>query len=84
MLALIEPPVSVISTIASAKSGALASVAPQENSTFAVTPCFLRYSSVMLTTSVAMRFPSRSLTLRMSEVSGTASTHRRGCRVCLA
>ena len=42
LLARSELPVSVISTIASASRGGLTSVAPQENSTCACTPCLAR------------------------------------------
>ena len=59
-LARSDDPVSVTSTIASASCGTFTSVAPQENSTRAVTPWRARYFSVMRTTSVAMIFPSRS------------------------
>ena len=37
-----DEPVSVISTMASARTGGFTSVAPQLNSTLAVTPCFAR------------------------------------------
>jgi len=66
--------------MASASAGGFASVAPQENSTLAFTPCSARYCSVMCTTSVAMRFPSRSRTDCTGESSGTASTQRTGAR----
>ena len=39
LLARSEEPVSVTSTMASASTGGFTSVAPQLNSTFAVTPC---------------------------------------------
>ena len=78
-----DEPVSVISTIASTSSGALTSVAPQENSTSALTLCCRRYFRVRFTTSVAIRFPCKSLTDLISESSGTAKTHRVGCRVAL-
>ncbi len=42
LLARMDEPVSVTSTMASTRSGTFTSVAPQENSTSAVTPCFLR------------------------------------------
>ena len=44
------------STMASASCGTFTSVAPQENSTRALTPWRARYFSVMCTTSVAMTF----------------------------
>ena len=53
-------PVSVTSTMASASFGGLTSVAPQLNSTCAVTPCDASQLRVMLTTSVAIRLPCRS------------------------
>ena len=42
LLARSEEPVSVTSTMASASTGGFTSVAPQLNSTFAVTPCDAR------------------------------------------
>jgi len=83
LLARSEEPVSVTSTMASTNSWALISVAPQENSTSAVTLCWRRYRRVRLTTSVAMRLPCRSLTDLIGECSGTASTQRADCRVAL-
>ena len=55
-----ELPVSVSSTIASTRGPALASVAPQENSTSAFTLCFSSHFLTTPTSSVAMRLPSRS------------------------
>jgi hypothetical protein len=55
-----ELPVSVTSTMASANFGGFTSVAPQLNSTCAVTPCDASHLRVMFTTSVAMRLPWRS------------------------
>ena len=49
--------------MASARIGGLTSVAPQENSTLASTPCSARKRRVMPTASVAMRAPCRSATL---------------------
>ena len=57
---------------------ALTSVAPQENSTLAVTPCPFNQSVVRLTTSVAILFPCRSFALCIEESLGTARTHRTG------
>jgi hypothetical protein len=71
-------PVSETSTMASASSGGFTSVAPKENSISAVTPCFFRYRRVRPIASVAIRFPSRSLTLRSFESSLTASSQRTG------
>src|SRR5207237_7175231 len=82
-LARSEEPVSVISTMASTNSCAFTSVAPQENSTSALTACRRRYFLVRLTTSVAMRLPLRSLTDLTGDCSGTANTQRVGCRVAL-
>src|SRR2546422_9999552 len=66
-----EEPVSVISTIASTSSCALTSVAPQENSTSAFTPCCLRYFFVRFTISVATRLPFKSFADLTGEFSGT-------------
>ena len=83
LFALREEPVSVTSTMASTSSWAFTSVAPQENSTSAFTPFFLRYFLVRLTTSVAMRLPWRSFTDLTGESSGTHSTQRAGRRETL-
>ena len=78
-----ELPVSVTSTMASASRGGLTSVAPQLNSTWAVTPCCASQRRVRSTTSVAMRLPCRSLTVWIGESLGTASTQRTGRRLTL-
>src|SRR5476649_695726 len=52
LFAFSEEPVSVNSTIASTSSGAFTSVAPQENSTSAVTPFFFSQLRVISTNSV--------------------------------
>ena len=83
LLARSEEPVSVSSTMASTNSCAFISVAPQENSTSAFTPCFFKYFFVRLTTSVAMRLPDKSFTDLTDEFSGTHNTQRAGCRVAL-
>ena len=83
LLARSELPVSVTSTMASARRGGLTSVAPQLNSTWASTPCWASQRRVRLTTSVAMRLPWRSLTLWTGESLGTASTQRTGRRLTL-
>jgi len=62
LLARSEEPVSVTSTMASASTGGFTSVAPQLNSTRALTPCCARYRLVVPTNSVAMILPSRSRT----------------------
>ncbi|OQB91119.1 MAG: hypothetical protein BWX84_01556 [Verrucomicrobia bacterium ADurb.Bin118] len=80
LLARSDEPVSVTSTMASTSSCAFTSVAPQENSTSALTPCFLRYFFVRFTTSVAMRLPWRSFTVLTGECSGTHKTQRAGLR----
>jgi len=49
--------------MASAKSGGFTSVAPQENSTEAFIPLFLRNLFVKLTSSVAIFLPFRSSTV---------------------
>ena len=59
LLARRELPVSVTSTIASASSGSLASVAPQLNSTLAVTPRSASQRLVTPTSSVATILPSQ-------------------------
>ena len=85
LFALRLEPVSVISTIASTRPAAtLTSVAPQLNSTSAFTLFFFRYAFVTETSSVAMRFPLRSFTERIFEVSGTAITQRTLFRLCFA
>ena len=76
LFALSELPVSVRSTIASTKSGTFISVAPQENSTSALTPFCSKNALVVLTISVAIRLPSKSLTVFTSDASGTQSTQR--------
>ncbi len=57
-------PVSVRSTMASTRSGTFVSVAPWLNSTSASTPRSRRNLRVTLTSSVLMRLPCRSSTLR--------------------
>ena len=84
LLARSDEPVSVTSTMASANTGGFTSVAPQLNSTFAVTPCAARYRPVVATSSVAMILPSRSFTRWNADDSGTASTQRTLPKLCLA
>jgi len=67
---------SVMSTIASTKSGTFTSVAPQENSTSTETFCFAKYRFTVPTSSVATRLPARSATFRIDEASGTHRTQR--------
>ena len=62
LLARSEEPVSVTSTMASASTGGFTSVAPQLNSTLALTPLAARYRFVVATSSVAMILPCRSFT----------------------
>ena len=70
-------PVSVISTAASASPcTTLASVAPHENSTSALTPRSAKWRRVNPTSSVAILPPSRSSTLVIPESWGTIRTHR--------
>ncbi len=83
LLARIELPVSVTSTMASARRGGLTSVAPQENSTTALTPCRARKALVKPTASVAIRLPSKSFTLCTGESFGTQRTQRTGRRLTL-
>ncbi len=61
LLARSDEPVSVTSTMASASTGGFTSVAPQLNSTLAVTPFAARYRLVVATSSVAMILPSQVL-----------------------
>ena len=84
LLARRELPVSVTSTIASASSGSLASVAPQLNSTLAVTPRSPSQRRVTPTSSVATILPCRSAAERTGDESGTASTQRTLPKLCLA
>ena len=83
LLARSELPVSVMSTMASTKSGGLTSVAPQLNSTSAFTPLSFSQFFVPSTSSVEIRLPSKSLTLFMGESLGTARTQRTGVSCCL-
>ena len=83
-LARSDEPVSVTSTMASARTGGLTSVAPHENSTCALTPWRAKYASVARTSSVATVFPSRSFADRYADSSGTASTHRTFPKLCFA
>src|SRR5206468_11003910 len=83
LLAAREVPVSVISTIASTSSGTFTSVEPQLNSTLALTPLDSRNRVVRPTASVAIRFPSRSVTDQIGELFGTTRTQRVGLEVDL-
>ena len=71
-----DEPVSVMSAIASTKSGTLTSVAPHENSTSAFTPLSARYFLVTFISSVAILLPSKSFTVFMGESSFTQRTQR--------
>ena len=84
LLARRELPVSVTSTMASASSGSLASVAPQLNSILAVTPRSASHRRVTPTSSVATILPSRSAGLCTGDCCGTASTQRTLPKLCLA
>jgi hypothetical protein len=75
LLATSEAPVSVTSTMASARSGGFASVAPQEYSTVASMFFDLRKRRVKPTSSVAIFLPLRPLMFLMGESAGTATTH---------
>ena len=75
-------PVSVASTMASASSGGLTSVAPHENSTLTGTPSRWNQASVTRTSSVAMVAPARSCGVRYFESSGAASTQRTLRKLC--
>lgn len=79
-----DEPVSVTSTIASARSGGFTSVAPHENSTRTSIPLSEKYRSATFTSSVAMVLPRRSSGVRYGESSGTASTQRTRPKLCLA
>ena len=83
-LARSDEPVSVTSTMASASTGGLTSVAPHENSTLTCTPSRAKYASVTRTSSVAIVLPSRSCGVWNGESSGTASTHFTRPKLCLA
>src|SRR6266403_2120604 len=72
LLARSDEPVSVTSTMASASRGGLTSVAPQLNSTWALTPCSASQRRVKLTTSVAMRLPCKSFTSWIGEIVAAA------------
>ena len=71
-----ELPVSVMSTMASTRSGTLTSVAPQENSISAFTPFASKKRFVVLSNSVATRLPARSAMVLTGEDSGTHKTQR--------
>ena len=77
-----EEPVSVTSTIASTNSGTFTSVAPHENSIFALIPFSFSHFSTNPTPSVAIDFPSKSSTFLISESFGTARTHLTGFFDC--
>src|SRR5262245_58860354 len=83
-LARSDDPVSVTSTMASARTGGFTSVAPQENSTLTFTFLRAKYASVARTSSVAIVAPSRSSADWKRESSGTASTHRTLPKLCFA
>ena len=77
-------PVSVISTTASAISGTLASVAPYDRTTSALTPLALRKRSVSSGYSVETRAPSgMSLADCQGASAATASTTFIGLEVAL-
>ena len=79
-----DEPVSVRSTIASTMSGTLASVAPCDGITIALTPRVSRNRLVSDGNSVEIRTPSgRSAADCQGAESGTASTTRTGCEVAL-
>ena len=63
-------PVSVASTMASASTGGLTSVAPQENSTLTSTFSASKYALVTRTSSVAIVAPSKSVGFLKRESSG--------------
>ena len=70
--------------MASTMSGTLASVAPWDGMTMALTPLASRYRPVVAGSSVEIRTPSgRSVTDCHGEFCGTASTTRIGCEVAL-
>ena len=83
LLSRSEEPVSVMSMIASTRSGTFTSVAPQENSSSTFTPARSKNRLVNPTASVATRLPSRSRTARIGESSGTTSTQRVGRALAL-
>ena len=71
-----DEPVSVMSTMASTKSGTFTSVAPQENSTSAGIFRSVNQRLVVSISSVATRLPARSAAVFTGEDSGTHSTQR--------
>ena len=75
LLARRDEPVSVPSTMASSRR-ALISVVPQENSTLTLMLRAANQRRVVLTSSVAMIFPSRSSGRLIGLSSGTARTQR--------
>ena len=77
-------PVSVASTMASARTGGLTSVAPQENSTLTGTSSSSKYALVTRTSSVAMVAPAKSAGVLKRESSGAASTQRTLPKLCFA
>ena len=78
-------PVSVASTIASASTGGLTSVAPQENSTLTLTPLPLevgaRHAHQLRRNRLAVEIRRRVLN---GESSGAASTQRTLPKLCFA
>ena len=76
-------PVSVASTMPSASTGGLTSVAPHENSTVTSMPFSWKYCSVTFTSSVAMVQPAKSSAVLKRESSGAASTHFTVPKLCL-
>ncbi len=79
LLARRELPVSVMSTIASTRSGTFTSVAPQENSTVTGTLLAAKYRFTVLTSSVATRLPANCSAFWIGEDSGTHRTQRDFC-----
>ena len=79
-----EEPVSVTSTMASASSGGFTSVAPQLNSTFAVTPFAARYRFVARHEFGRDDLAFEVLHGRKGDASGTASTQRTLPKLCFA
>ena len=83
LLALSELPVSVTSTMASASRGGLTSVAPQLNSTWAVTPCSASQRRVRFDDLRGDALALQVLDRWIGESFGTASTQRTGRRLTL-
>ena len=84
LLARSEEPVSVTSTMASASTGGFTSVAPQLNSTLALTPLRRQIALGGGDQFGGDDLALRSFTVWNGDASGTASTQRTLPKLCLA